>query len=406
MSELDPFELTTRQEKVFVVVIAFASVLIHVLIIFGTFRHFWPERKEEEQKMMIVRRIPDTSPPDISPSIPPPQSKKVYKREEAVVDKGKPPKPSTENSRSKNDISEDPTTLPPDKPRPKDIKKKDNTISVYTDLNSAFFHIEGPYKFKGAGTFWEKKYAPVGEYQISFGTVEGYQTPPPQTSSLIDGGAVVFVGRYTKMTQITVDTNLDNARYKIIRPDGQYIDLLGNKQGSFKDLPLGKYTIIFESVPGWLPPAPQNKTLLPGSHLNFSGYYRQIETVQVAKTTARQPARGKAPSRKTGKVLDRRIKMLVKSYPVTGIEEYYEPVEYPEVLIQKSNYQEGWCQVYLILRTNRQGEIENYTIERPKVEERTLFAPLIETVLTRVRSWDYDRKRAEIHVDVRFYVEK
>jgi hypothetical protein len=75
------------------------------------------------------------------------------------------------------------------------------------------------------------------------------------------------------------------------------------------------------------------------------------------------------------------------------------------VIIRKGNYQQGWCQVYLIVDVDEQGEVQRVVVERPNAESRARFEPLINAVETAVRSWDYARLSAEVHVDVRFYVE-
>ena len=103
--------------------------------------------------------------------------------------------------------------------------------------------------------------------------------------------------------------------------------------------------------------------------------------------------------------LDRRVQMIVKSYPPSGIEEDFDAIPYPEVVIRKSNFQQGWCQVYLVLSLSERGEVEEVAVERPRPQERPRFEALIKAVESAVRGWDYDRVRAEVHVDVRFYVE-
>ena len=97
--------------------------------------------------------------------------------------------------------------------------------------------------------------------------------------------------------------------------------------------------------------------------------------------------------------------MIVKSYPPSRIEENYDAIPYPGVIIRKSNFQQGWCQVYLVLEINGGGEVENVIVERPQAADRPRYESLIKAVEGSVRGWDYDKVRAEVHVDVRFYVE-
>jgi hypothetical protein len=61
--------------------------------------------------------------------------------------------------------------------------------------------------------------------------------------------------------------------------------------------------------------------------------------------------------------------------------------------------------VYLVLQVSDSGKVRDIAVERPRAGERSRFEPLIEAVEGAVRTWDYDRVKAEVHVDVRFYVE-
>jgi len=99
------------------------------------------------------------------------------------------------------------------------------------------------------------------------------------------------------------------------------------------------------------------------------------------------------------------VQMVVTSYPRSRIEEDYDAIPYPGVIIRKSDFQQGWCQVYLIISVSDRGEVLDVVVERPRPEERPKYELLIKAVDGAVRSWDYDRVKAEVHVDVRFYVE-
>ncbi len=419
MPELDPLELTTRQEKIIAVAAALGSVFIHIVIIVGAYRDFWPNREDKKKQLMIVHRIPDrpsTAAPAPADSGPP---RKVYSRSEAtVVEKGKkpenrernrPPEPGPVQSESEKQEA-----LPE---QPLGEVKKPNTVTIYTDLNEAFFRLEGPASYKGAGTFWERKDLPTGEYKVTFGTVEGYQTPEPQTGILAKEGNISFVGRYTKMTQVMVDVNMEGNHFKIIRPDGHYLDMKGNRQGLFKDLPEGAYTIVFEDLPGLSTPGPQSQTLgRGGGMLRFSGYYGPGGTGTGGRGSGgsgEEPARlararTVAPPREAK--LDRRVRMVVTSYPGPRFEtpEELSPpfIVYPETILRKSDYQEGWCQVYLILSINVFGDITLLRVERPAESEQPRYASLIEAVEKAVRTWVFQRQEAEVHVDARFYVER
>jgi hypothetical protein len=316
------------------------------------------------------------------------------------------------------DRAEEPQSNPPEETTPEQkAEKKQNMVSIMTDIADSFFRLEGPVSVKGAGIFWEKTGLPAGDYRVSFGAVEGYETPPPQTGTLRDGGALSFVGRYTKMTQVVVSLNTGVGKFKIIRPDGQYLDLKGNSQGLFKDLPTGDYTIIYDDVPGFGTPGPQTRRLGPGGHLQFSGIYTALGdggpgqgTGSGGGGTGGRGERKRPPRETEVPRLDNRVRMLVTTYfraqPETGVEGEYGTIPYPERIIRRENYQEGWCQVYLILRTDDRGEVTEVMVERPGRDDWKRFQPLIDAVEKAVRAWRFRAEAAEVHVDVRFFVEK
>lgn len=410
MAELDPLELTTRREKVIAAAAALGSVAAHIVVFFLAYADPWPAPEPEEKKLMIVRRVPEA--PPLAP-LAGPASRQVLQRKEAVVEKGKPPEPGSQTPKPDKAQEQRPEAPPPEEGlRAPEADRRENTVSIYTDLGEAFFRLDGPVSHKGAGTFWEKKGLPAGDYKVTFGTLAGYETPPPQTGTLKDGGSLTFTGRYTKMTLVSVDVNLPQARFKIIRPDGKELSLGANRQGYFKDLPIGIYTIVFDDVPGYGAPTPQNRNLGAGGYLAFSGTYTLKGGGGGQKlaggTGLEERTRKASPPGKVmpGPRLDRRIKLVVKSYPETSIESNYGLIEYPEKDIKKSNYQEGWCQVYLVLKIDSQGTVSKVEVQRPRRDERELFAPLIAATERSVLLWDFDPKAAEVHVDVRFYVEK
>jgi hypothetical protein len=70
------------------------------------------------------------------------------------------------------------------------------TILVDTNLPSATFTITGPHDYSGGGTHQEFDNVPVGTYTITFGPVDGYVTPSPQTQTLTANGQINFTGTY------------------------------------------------------------------------------------------------------------------------------------------------------------------------------------------------------------------
>ncbi len=116
---------------------------------------------------------------------------------------------------------------------------------------------------------------------------------------------------------------------------------------------------------------------------------RAVPVRARARVPVRVPARGGRvpaaaarrphPASREGE-LDRRVQMVVKSYPPSGIEEDYDAIPYPEVIIRKSNFQQGWCQVYLVLKIDDGGEVERVAVERPRPGDRPRYEPLIKAV--------------------------
>ncbi|PKK85639.1 MAG: hypothetical protein CVT48_04550, partial [Thermoplasmata archaeon HGW-Thermoplasmata-1] len=71
------------------------------------------------------------------------------------------------------------------------------TVTI-TGINNAKFTITGPKTYEGSGTFWTTLNAPVGTYTITYGTVNGYIAPLPETKTLAPNGKITFNGEYTK----------------------------------------------------------------------------------------------------------------------------------------------------------------------------------------------------------------
>jgi outer membrane biosynthesis protein TonB len=102
--------------------------------------------------------------------------------------------------------------------------------------------------------------------------------------------------------------------------------------------------------------------------------------------------------------LDSRVQMVVNSYPATSIERTYSFVQYPDLKVKKKDYQKGWMSVYFEIDVDNRGRIEELELIRPRIpnELEQLF---VDAVIETIRAWRFDRKKTEIHVDVRFFVE-
>ena len=159
-------------------------------------------------------------------------------------------------------------------------------INVITDIAGANFTLSGAGNYTGNGTFWSQSNAPAGLYNITFGAVPGYPTPPSQSLVLSPGRTITFSGMYgsSPLTgTINVTTDMTAATFTIIGPASFY----GN--GSFwtqANAPAGAYTITYGAVPGYVTPPSQTLVLSPGLSITFMGSYRTaINTGTITVST-------------------------------------------------------------------------------------------------------------------------
>jgi len=445
------------EERIAVVVAVAVSIGVHLAIFLGGsgISHLAREEKKRE-RLMVIRRVREITPaPDLAVKVPDPRRVQVsiepssigatppapQKSEQKVSKRGTQPPPKAEiTPRMEEDLQE---SLQKEKEEKQEKEQPaeqkggeigDNSVSVVTDLPSAVFTLSGPAEFHGSGTFWIRRGAQAGTYRVTFSPVAGFNTPPPQTKDLPEKGQIVFVGKYRRGTEVVVDANETGAQFTIYRPDGRPIDINRPGRATFDDLPPGNYTAVFKDLPGHVTPSPVSHALVPGGKLVFVGEYKDATAGSVSADAGAQGQGaadgaweggrrgygggsgregGSGSSRLSGKnasvskdaSLDRRVQMVVTSYPPSRSDEDHDPIPYPEMVIHKSDFQQGWCQVYLVLEINGSGEVEKVLVQRPRSEDRSRYEALIKTVEDSVRSWDYDKVRAEVHVDVRFYVE-
>ncbi|GAB4251259.1 hypothetical protein [Deferrisoma sp.] len=104
--------------------------------------------------------------------------------------------------------------------------------------------------------------------------------------------------------------------------------------------------------------------------------------------------------------LDPRIRVTVVSYPPTGIEEIHPPIPYPDLRFHRRELQKGICRVWYRVWTDAAGRIVRTQLKAPATaDERELYAPFVRAVTESVAGWPFDRREAEIHVDVLFEIE-
>jgi hypothetical protein len=397
MVEINPETQKTRRERLATVIAIGASVFIHIFVFIGGIQIYqWAEEEEKREKLMVVRLFQTLS--DISGDPRPAPSRKLPPPDARVIEKG--PETIGEETvisdKESGGIEDVLGEIPPPEEEEEEEAAGETVMSVVTDLSAATFTVSGPTEYHGFGTFWTRKGVPTGDYTATFHPVPGHKTPPISTKTLEAESRIVFVGKYTRSVEVEVIINdVPGASFEIRRPDGIPLGMTQPGRAFFEDLPLGAYTIVFHDVPGYLTPPPQTKTLEKGGRLAVVGIYRPGQGGKAEERPVEPGARS----------LDRRVQMVVKSYPPTAIEENFDYITYPALIFTKSNFQQGWCRVYLVVDVDDGGNITGVHVERPKREERERFSELIDAVETAIGGWSFDRVRAEVHVDVRFYVE-
>lgn len=392
MVKINPETQKTRSERLATVITLIASALVHIFLFVGGVQFYkWAEEEEKKERLMTIQRIAETPRRATRKSLPPPGQTQAP--ETAVKEEGPDPPPEG-NVVSEGELEEDIGAVEEDLPPPEE--ETEMAVSIVTDLPAATFTVSGPIEFHGNGTFWTRKDAPPGTYTVTFHPSPGRKTPPIQIKILEDENPVVFVGKYTRSIEVKVVINIPGATFEIRRPDGEKLPM--NRAGTafLENLPHGTYAITFHEFPSHLTPATQTRVLGKEGKLSFFGTY------VLAGGTRDKEAE---PEKKTGGILDRRVQMIVKSYPPTAIEESFDYIRYPEIIIKRSNFQTGWCQVYLVLNIDGRGNVTSTQIKRPREEEMEQFKTLIKTVKSAVGRWRFDSTPTEVHVDVRFYVE-
>jgi hypothetical protein len=457
-------ERLSRGERLAVVIAILASVGVHLVAFtgFGGFSLF-AEKEKKRERLMVIRRVRDTAPapldlpPPVAVPIRPPEPAKVPQppsqdagggrkageEGESGSRAGDPAKAPELSESMVQEAQEAPAAAVTAKLTTAPGPSANNAVTVVTDLAAATFLVSGPVENWGSGTYWLRKGLPPGEYSVTFQPAPGLVAPARQTKTLVDGGQIVFVGKYTRNVEVVVDVDPSDAAVVIYRPDGKAIPVNAAGRYFVENLSPGTYTIVFKDAAGHRTPAPQTRVLSPGGSLTFSAKYEDAApggggggtgafgsgssgvgtgsgvsgTGPGGGGSGSGPGRGgsgggRGGGRGTGigpgdgeGSLDRRVQMVVKSYPATDIEKDFDPIPYPEVVIRKSKFQQGWCQVYLIVFIDDRGEVERIDVERPMADERPKFESLIRAVEAAVRDWNYDRVNSEVHVDVRFYVE-
>jgi hypothetical protein len=157
------------------------------------------------------------------------------------------------------------------------------TIVVNTNNPAANFTLTGPATYLGSGTSWSQTDAPAGTYTITYGSVAGYSTPASDTKTIVNSGdTITFSGTYNPIGNITVTTNNDLATFTITGPSGTTYSGDGTSW-SQSNVPLGDYTITYDSITGYDTPPSSSQTLAnSGDTIIFTGTYNpSVGTIVV-----------------------------------------------------------------------------------------------------------------------------
>jgi hypothetical protein len=395
MREITPETQKTRKERLATVIAIGASALIHLFVFIGGIQLYrWAEEEERRERLMVVHRVPEAPPEEPRPSAPAPSRPQAPPEAKVKEESPEPPKEDSAVSDEGEpaDLSET-EEVPLDEPE----ERNETLIIVATNRTDATFTVTGPIEFHGRGTNKSHKGAPPGDYTATFHPLPGFKTPPIVKKDLAAKGTAYFKGIYGESVEVSVKINsVPGATFDIIRPDGLKLGMKTPGKAFFENLPTGNYRIVWHDVPGFITPAPQTRAFgKGGGGLDFEGRY-------LPGSGGRKP---QEKPKVAEAALDRRVQMIVKSYPQTSVEENFDYIRYPEIIIKRSNFQSGWCRVYLVLSIDSGGNVSRVAIERPKPAERQQYNALIGAVESAVRRWRYENTKAEVHVDVRFYVE-
>jgi hypothetical protein len=109
---------------------------------------------------------------------------------------------------------------------------------------------------------------PVGDYTVTWGDVNGYASPEPESASLAHGERLVFRATYEDLPDpvgsITVDVTPDgiDARWVLTSREGARFEGVGDQH--LEGIPTGVWTLTPEPVDGYLAPTPSNVLLAAG----------------------------------------------------------------------------------------------------------------------------------------------
>ncbi len=148
-----------------------------------------------------------------------------------------------------------------------------------TPTLAAPWSLAGPDAFADQGTGAAELTDLVpGDYTITWGAVDGYVTPSPQTGAVVAGEVRSFVGAYVEASlgALMVTTLPDTlpGPWSITGPAGYQHGGVGS--AVITDLEPGPYEVTWERLPLWLAPASLQMDVSAGDTTEFLGEYGEI----------------------------------------------------------------------------------------------------------------------------------
>jgi hypothetical protein len=158
------------------------------------------------------------------------------------------------------------------------------TITVSTNLSGAAFTIVGPATYTGTGTSFTQTNAPAGTYTITFGALQCYSTPAPQTFTLSAGRSINFTGTYQGTATVSVSivpVGASSASFSI-SPPIPGMRATGPYPVSQSNVLPQPYTVTFNPVNGFSTPVAQTLAPSPSCTFAFTGTYTPISASSTA----------------------------------------------------------------------------------------------------------------------------
>jgi len=159
------------------------------------------------------------------------------------------------------------------------------TVHVYVTPDTAAWTVTdgigGTHSGGGDVTLTE---VPVGIVSIGYMELPGYDTPVSASDILANGGAVVFMGLYTRQTgAVEVDVTPDTASWTVT--DGDNVEHPGTGDATLADMPTGTVSVEYAPLPGYDSPGPDSEILTDGGTVAFTGLYTRYMGTVVMEVT-------------------------------------------------------------------------------------------------------------------------